>query len=196
MQGPIARLVPLAEAHVPQLVEAAAAGRDTFRFTGVPAGETAMRAFVARALAEQKAGDSLPFAIVDRREDRVVGTTRFFEIERWEATDVRPSAAVAEIGHTWLAASVQGTGVNTGAKLLMLDHGFGVLGLIRVSFRTDARNARSRRAIEKLGARFEGIRRAHMPAFDGGVRDSAFYSILREEWPLVRPALAGRVSPE
>jgi RimJ/RimL family protein N-acetyltransferase len=101
---------------------------------------------------------------------------------------------VAEIGGTWLAPRVQRTPVNTEAKLLMLAHAFEVWRVRRVSLKTDARNERSRRAIERLGARFDGVLRAHMPAADGGLRDSAFYSILDAEWPAVRETLRSRLA--
>nr|WP_261567718.1 GNAT family protein [Frankia gtarii] len=102
--------------------------------------------------------------------------------------------SVAEIGGTWLAASAQRTAVNTEAKLLLLGHAFDTWAALRVCLKTDARNARSRAAIERLGARFEGVRRAHMLAFDGTARDSAYYSILRAEWPGVRAGLIARLT--
>jgi hypothetical protein len=102
--------------------------------------------------------------------------------------------SVAEIGSTWLAASVQRTSVNTETKLLMLDHAFAAWSALRVCMKSDVRNARSRAAIERLGARFEGIRRAHMLATDGTARDTAYYSIVREEWPGVRAGLIARLA--
>ena len=121
-------------------------------------------------------------------------------IERWKWTDAgnplqrrRPEFADAlEIGSTWLAKPAQRTAVNTHAKLLMLTHAFEVWEVRRVMLKTDARNVRSRNAIERLGAKFDGVLRAHMPAFDGGVRDTAFYSIVATEWPTVKAALAKR----
>jgi RimJ/RimL family protein N-acetyltransferase len=110
------------------------------------------------------------------------------------ATDANESDAV-EIGSTWLAASAQRTGVNTEMKLLMLAHAFDVLGVRRVTLKTDARNRRSRDNIERVGATFEGVLRAHMPAMDGGIRDSAWYSILDSEWPAVRGRLTARLRP-
>nr|WP_157467028.1 GNAT family protein [Frankia sp. QA3] len=102
--------------------------------------------------------------------------------------------SVAEIGGTWLAASAQRTAVNTEAKLLLLGHAFDAWATLRVCLKTDARNARSRAAIERLGARFEGVRRAHVLAFDGTARDSAYYSIVRAEWPGVRAGLIARLT--
>ncbi|MCM3923073.1 GNAT family N-acetyltransferase [Frankia sp. AiPs1] len=102
--------------------------------------------------------------------------------------------SVAEIGSTWLAASAQRTAVNTETKLLLLGHAFDTWATLRVCLKTDARNARSRAAIERLGARFEGVRRAHVLAFDGTARDSAYYSIVRAEWPAVRAGLVARLA--
>ncbi|MCK9895854.1 GNAT family N-acetyltransferase [Frankia sp. AgB32] len=102
--------------------------------------------------------------------------------------------SVAEIGATWLSASAQRTAINTEAKLLLLGHAFDGWSAVRVCLKTDARNARSRAAIERLGARFEGIRRAHMLATDGMARDTAYYSVLRAEWPGVRAGLAARLT--
>ena len=134
----------------------------------------------------------MPFAIL--WNDRVVGSTSYLDVQRWrwptgsrlQRTD-HPD--VVEIGATWLAASAQRTRCNTEAKLLMLAHAFDVWQVHRVSLKTDARNAKSRRAIERLGALFEGVRRADMPGADGSVRDSAYYSIVRAEWPDVRRKL-------
>jgi len=104
--------------------------------------------------------------------------------------------SVVEIGSTWLAASVQGTSVNPETKLLMLSHAFDTWRVHRVTFKTDARNEQSRRAIARLGAQFEGIRRAHRIGSDGAIRDSAYFSIVRAEWPAVRDGLLARLSGE
>lgn len=101
----------------------------------------------------------------------------------------------AEIGNTWLAPRAQGTGINTEAKLLMLRHAFETWGVRRISLRADARNTRSRVAIERLGATCEGVRRAHSRGLDGAVRSTAFYSILDEEWPAVRAIIQLRIAP-
>lgn len=102
--------------------------------------------------------------------------------------------SVAEIGSTWFASSAQRTAANTETKILMLDHAFDVWRCYRVSFQTDARNERSRAAIERIGATFEGVRRAHKQAADGGIRDTAYFSILRAEWPAARNRLTDRLS--
>jgi N-acetyltransferase len=194
LDGRYVRLEPLAAGHVPALVTAAAESRATYGFSWVPEGEGPMAAYVAEALAARAAGAELPFATVRWADGRVVGTTRFSDTAPWAWPDGsafqrhdRPD--VTEIGHTWLAASAQRTGVNTEAKALMLRHAFEVWEVHVVRLRTDQRNARSRAAIERLGARFEGVRRADRPGADGSVRDSAFYSISRAEWPAVRDRL-------
>jgi RimJ/RimL family protein N-acetyltransferase len=159
-----------------------------------------MTQYVRAAMEDQSTGWALPFAIRDLHRQAIVGSTRFLDLDYWSwppawppgRTTPRPDAipTVAEIGSTWLAPSAQGTGCNTEAKLLMLAHAFDTWGVLRVTLKTDARNAHSRRAIERIGGRFEGIRRAHSRAVDGSVRDTAYYSVIVEEWPDVRAGLA------
>jgi N-acetyltransferase len=185
------RLEPLSRAHVGALVAAASESRATYGLTYVPDGEAQMSAWVDEALADTARGVTVPFATVDKQRGRVVGSTRFCFIERWdwpEAPSPRGPDAV-EIGWTWLAASAQRTHVNTGAKLLMLGHAFDVWRVQRVTLKTDRRNARSRANIERIGGRLDGVWRGHRPAADGGVRDSAYYSILPGEWPAARERL-------
>jgi RimJ/RimL family protein N-acetyltransferase len=188
-------LEPLSPAHVGALWAAASPARETYALTSVPSSLEGMRAFVEQALGEQERGVSVPFATRDSRAGRVVGCTRFMNIERWTwrvpTTLQRPpeQADAAEIGSTWLAQDAQRTGINTHAKLLMLSHAFEGWEVRRVTLKTDARNVRSRTAIERLGARLDGVLRAHMPAFDGAVRDTAFYSIVTAEWPAVKARL-------
>jgi N-acetyltransferase len=179
------------------LLAAANASRGTYALTPVPATEGEVRAYLAFALGEHEAGRMAPFAVTRAGTGEMLGSTRFLDLEYWQvAPDVADPLvpSVAEIGYTWLAEAVQGTAVNPEMKLLMLRHAFEVWGCYRVHLKTDARNARSRRGIEKLGARFEGIRRAHVPATDGGIRDSAYYSIVRAEWPEVRDGLVARLA--
>jgi len=121
----------------------------------------------------------------------VVGSTRFGNLERWTRGEDRIDAV--EIGWTWLTPSAQRTVVNTEAKLLMLGHAFESWRVHRVTLKTDARNARSRAAIERLGAKLDGLLRAHMPATDDTLRTSAVYSILAGEWPEVRARLIARL---
>jgi len=184
LQGRFVRLEPITLGHVDGLVAAASEDRSTYALTSVPDGPDAMAAYVATALVEQQAGCTLAFATV--AADRVVGSTRFMDIDYWSGSVV-PS--VLEIGSTWLSASAQRTGTNTEAKLLMLTHAFETWQVHRVTFKTDARNVRSRRAIERIGATFEGLRRAHVVGFDGAIRDSAYFSIIASEWPEVKQRL-------
>lgn len=199
LSGAHVRLEPLSLGHVDALAAAAGSARETYAFTFVPDGAAAMRRYVEEALAAHAAGSALPFATVDAATGRVIGSTRFGWIEYWPWPGPRPSDApsgapdAAEIGWTWLAPDVQRTAMNTEQKLLMLSHAFEAWRVRRISFITDARNARSRAALDRIGARFEGLRRAHFPAADGTIRDSATYSILLAEWPETK-ALLERLS--
>jgi len=192
LKGPTVTLRPLSLDDAGALAAAAAESREPYAFTRVPDGVEDARRYIDGALAERETRGRLPF--VTLWQDRVVGSTSYLGAERWrwpagsprQRTD-RPD--VVEIGATWLAASAQRTRCNTEAKLLMLAHAFDVWQVHRVSLKTDARNMTSRRAIERLGARLEGVRRADMPGSDGSVRDSAYYSIVRAEWPEVRQRL-------
>lgn len=197
LRGEHVLLRPLTGDDGPALLAAANLSRDTFALTVVPSTGAEVAAYLDLALAEHAAGRAAAFAVTRAATGEVLGSTRFLDLEYWRvAPDVADPQvpSVAEIGYTWLAEAVQGTAVNPEMKLLMLRHAFEVWGCYRVHLKTDARNARSRRGIEKLGARFEGIRRAHVPAVDGGIRDSAYYSIVRAEWPEIREALTARVA--
>lgn len=199
LTGALVRLEPLSPDHVPALAAAAAESRETYGYSRVPHGEDDVRRYVDDALAGRAEGHMLPFATVRCADGRVVGSTRFAELQVWRWPDGDPRQRtdvpdVAEIGYTWLAASAQRTGANVEAKLLMLTHAFDTWRVHRVCWRTDARNERSRRAIERLGARFEGVRRAERPAEDGTVRDSAYYSVVAAEWPQVRAHLQRRLA--
>jgi RimJ/RimL family protein N-acetyltransferase len=199
LEGRYVRLEPLALSHVPGLSAIAAGPRETFAFTFVPHDEPAMKAWVESALADQAAGRALPFATLDRASGRVVGATRFGHVEFWTWPDGSPhrrapgAPDVVEIGWTWLAPAAQRTGVNTDAKLCMLTHAFEVWRVHRVSLMTDERNARSRAAIVRLGARLDGVLRAARPAADGAIRHTAAHSILAEEWPTVKAGLLARL---
>jgi len=199
LEGRHVRLEPLGLAHAAALVAAACGPRDTYHFTLVPPDLGAMRAYIESALADQAAGRALPFATVSRGSGQVVGSTRFGNIEfwPWPAGNVHQRGAerpdVVEIGWTWLAAAAQRTPLNTEAKLLMLTHAFEVWRVHAVKLNTDARNARSRAAIERIGARFDGVLRAHRPASDGGIRDTAAFSLLEAEWPMAKARLLARL---
>lgn len=201
LDGGVVRLEPLTVGHVGALLAAATEDRASYGFTAVPSTATTMRAYVDLALEQERVGWALPFAVRHLGRDAIVGSTRFLDLELWRHpapfaavgadAGVRPDAA--EIGSTWLAASVQRTAVNSEMKLLMLTHAFDGWGVHRITLKTDARNQRSRDAIARIGASFEGVRRAHTYATDGSVRDSAYYSIVRSEWPGVRDRLAEMV---
>ncbi|MDB4941942.1 MAG: putative acetyltransferase [Labilithrix sp.] len=191
-------LEPLAAAHAEPLLAAANASRSTYAFTIVPSTLDGMRAFIAAAHAEQERGDSLPFAVKDARGD-VVGTTRYMAIEHWSWPGEPPPPVptgpdVVEIGATWYAERVQRTAVNTEAKLLLCIHAFEHWKVRKVVWKTDERNARSRAAILRLGARFDGVLRAHRPSSDNLVRNTAFYSMLAAEWPAAKATLLDRLA--
>jgi len=194
LRGPTVALRPLVAADAEALAAAAAESREPYGYTRVPDGVEDARRYIALALTERDAGRRLPFAIL--WQQRLVGSTSFLEIQRWRwpagSTSQRDEDPdVVDIGATWLAASAQRTRCNSEAKLLMLTHAFDVWRVHRVALKTDERNARSRRAIERLGATLDGVRRADMPGQDGSVRNSAYYSIVRAEWPAVRAKLEG-----
>jgi len=192
LRGQTVTLRPLAADDAPALATAASESRREFGYIGVPDGVEEARRYIETALADREAGRRLPFAIL--WHDRVVGSTSYLDLQRWRWPAGSPlqrtdDPDAVEIGSTWLAASAQRTRCNTEAKYHLLSHAFDVWRVYRVALKTDERNAVSRRAIERLGATFEGIRRADMPAPDGSVRNSAYYSILRAEWSDVRKKL-------
>jgi len=183
--------------HAGALLSIADESRTTYEYQNVAPDRAGMEAFVAAALDEEAHGVSLPFAVLDEA-GAVVGTTRYLTIEWWNWPGAPPPPVpsgpdVLEIGWTWYAERVQRTAVNTESKLLLCTHAFEALGVRRITWKTDARNARSREAILRLGARFDGVLRTHKVAADGGVRDSAFYSMLRAEWPAAKPRLEDRL---
>ena len=143
-----------------------------------------MTAYVRTALEARDAKKAMPFATT--ANGKVVGSSRFGNLEYWAWDKQKGNPDAAEIGWTWLALGVQRTKVNTAAKLLMLEFAFETWQVQRVTLKTDARNDRSRNAILRIGASFEGILRAHMPSSDGGIRNTAMYSILASEWGKVK----------
>jgi N-acetyltransferase len=199
LEGRYVRLEPLTTGHVPHLLAAAQGRRDTFGLTTVPADEAETIDYVARLLRAHAENNALPFATVDRGTGKVVGATRFLNVEFWDWPPGSPLQRgadvpdVVEIGGTWLVPGVQRSGINTEAKLLMLTHAFETWRVHRVSLLTDARNAQSRAAILRLGARFDGILRANRVASDAGIRDTAAYSIVEAEWPEVKAGLLSRL---
>ena len=195
LAGRMVRLEPLGPDHADALAAAATEDRSSYGFTWVPGTRDEAVAYIETAAAERAAGTSIPFATVRLADDRVVGSTRFLNLRAWGRPGSNGDPDVAEIGATWLAGSAQRSPVNTEAKLLQLTHAFDVWGVERLELKTDARNDRSRAAIERLGARFEGVLRAYQPAADHpGARDTAMYSILAAEWPDVRTNLLARLA--
>jgi len=180
------RLEPLGIEHESGLVAAASDGRLwELWFTTVPVPE-AMAAYIATALAGQRDGHMLPWAVRDLTSNTIIGSTRYH--------DIVLAIDRVEIGYTWYAKSRQRTAVNTTCKLLLLAHAFDTLGCAVVGLRTDNFNVRSQRAIEGLGAKKDGVIRHHAMRRDGSVRDSVLYSILAGEWPDVRKHLELRVA--
>ena len=179
-------LEPLTVEHALALERAAAdGGLWKLWYTSVPA-PGGMRAYVEAALAMQATGTALPFAVRDKHDGAIVGSTRLFGFET--------KLPRVEIGYTWYAASRQRTHVNTACKRLLLAHAFDTLGCVAVQFCTDRYNHASQHAIERLGAQRDGILRAHRLRADGSVRDSVVYSIVAAEWPDVRRLLDLRLA--
>lgn len=182
LPGGRARLEPLTLEHAAGLW-AAGPDADTWRFlpTAPPRSLQDMRAYVTRALDAADTGAETPFAIVDRSTGRVAGTTRYM--------DIQPEHRAAEIGTTWLGAAWRRTSVNTECKFLLLRHAFETLGAVRIYLKTDARNERSRAAILRIGATYEGCLRRSRILHDGYIRDTVYFSVTDLEWPRVREHL-------
>jgi RimJ/RimL family protein N-acetyltransferase len=194
LQGKHIRLEELELHHLEGLVTAASADPSLYQWTPVPQGAAQAREYIETALAWRDAGTALPFAIVRAADNLVIGSTRFFNLERWswasgQARYGRNKPDACEIGYTWLSRSAVRTAANTEAKLLMLRYAFEEWEVLRVCFHTDSRNARSRAALERIGGKFEGILRAHRLAVDNIARDSARFSIISAEWPAVQQRL-------
>ena len=185
LEGRIVRLEPLEARHANDLYEASRDPR-VWRWLPIlqPQTREEWQSWLDDALARVKAGFDLTFATVLRETGTAVGSTRFLAL--------RPEHRSLEIGWTWLAPSAWGTGANTEAKLLQLGYAFEVLGCRRVEFKTDALNERANPALAALPARFEGIHWKHMLVRDGENRDSAWYSVVDDEWPAVRQRLRDR----
>lgn len=188
------RLEPLSLAHTEALAAASAGDPELYRWSAVPIGREALQRYIDTALALREAGTALAFAHVRILDGAVLGSTRFFDMERWawsaaHARHGRRDPDVCEIGYTWLTPNAIRTAANTEAKLLMLTHAFEVWNVLRVSLHTDARNQRSQAAIERIGGKFEGVLRAHRMAADFIPRDSVRYSIVTAEWPAVKQRL-------
>lgn len=194
LSGKHVRLEPMELRHMAGLVAAAAGDPSLYRWSPVPQGRTETGKYIETALAWRDAGTAVPYVIVRIEDDLVIGSSRFWNIERWSWPPGHPSHGregpdACEIGYTWFAQSATRTRANTESKLVMLTHAFEVWQVLRVCFHTDMRNQRSRTALERIGGQFEGILRAHRMAADFVPRDSARYSIVRSEWGSVKERL-------
>ena len=181
LEGTYVRLEPLVEGHHAALCEV---GLEAELWQLIPyrvTTEQEMRDYIVAALHEETTGKSLPFATVERASGKVIGATRFMNIDGANRR--------VEIGGTWIAAPWQRTVINTEAKYLMLRHAFEVLGCVRVELKTDVLNTRSRNAILRIGAREEGTLRRHVVTWSGRIRDTVYFSILDSEWPQVKADL-------
>lgn len=191
LQGRRIRLEPLGRCHGDGLAAASAGEDELYRWSPVPQGRDQALAYIETALSWQEVDTAVPFAIVRADDGSVIGSTRFWNLERWAWPATHPSHGrsapdACEIGYTWFTKSAIRTGANTEAKFLMLRHAFEVWQMLRVCFHTDARNQRSRAALERIGGQFEGFLRAHRMAADFIPRDSVRYSIIASEWPTVK----------
>ncbi|HUP31715.1 MAG TPA: GNAT family protein [Gaiellaceae bacterium] len=186
LEGELVRLEPMTLGHEDGLWEASRDER-TWAWLSVhqPQTREEMGAYLKDALANAAAGVEMPLVTVRRADGVVVGSTRYLAL--------RPEHRSLEIGWTWLAPEAWGTGINVEAKLLMLEHAFETLGCLRVELKTDAQNERSRGAMAALPAQFEGVHRKAMLVRGGQRRDSAWYSVIDDEWPEVRANLLRRL---
>jgi len=195
LSGRHVRLEPLDRSHAEGLAAASAADPSLYRWTFVPQGMAQAASYIEAALTARDEGSAVPFAIIRVEDGAVIGSTRFFNLERWpwpqgHARHGRQHPDACEIGYTWLTRPAIRTAANTEAKRLLLTHAFESWQVLRVCLHTDARNLQSRAAIERIGARFEGILRAHRMSSDYTARDSARFSIVAEEWPEVKRRLS------
>lgn len=195
LTGTHIRLEPLEHRHLEGLVAAAAADPSLYRYSPVPQGEREAAQYIDTAIAWREAGTAMPFATVRLGDGAVIGSTRFWNLERWSWPHGHPRHGThaidgCEIGYTWLTRSAVRTAANTEAKLLMLTHAFEEWRTLRVCLHTDARNQRSAAAIERIGGKFEGVLRAHRLAADHTARNSMRFSILADEWPDVQRRLS------
>jgi RimJ/RimL family protein N-acetyltransferase len=195
LSGKHVRLEPLQQHHLAGLVAASAGDPDLYRMSKVPVGDAEMARFIHGASTARQAGTAAPFAVVRLADETVIGSTRLFDLEWWAWPEPHPRHGhdgpdTCEIGHTWLTRSAIRTGANTEMKRLMLTFAFETWDVQSVCFHTDVRNERSRRALGRIGARYEGVLHAHRLAADNQPRDSARFSVTAADWPAVRAHLA------
>lgn len=199
LEGEFVRLEPLERRHAAELVEASAADTSPYTWSIVPVGREAVDKYIDTALGWRDAGTALPFATVRKSDGKVIGSTRFWEMEKWawpegSAHDGKHVYDTGEIGYSWLTASAIRTAANTEAKLLMLTHAFETWKMCSVHLCTDERNERSANAILRIGAKFEGTLRAHRMAADFTPRNTLRFSIVASEWPEVKEKLQERLT--
>ncbi len=194
LHGLLVRLEPLSERHAADLGVASEEDRSAYGFTWVPH-RSEIAAYLDAQFERAEEGTLIPFAQIRLTDERAVGCTAYWDPRRWPG---RAELCAVEIGWTWLAASAQRTGINVESKLLLVKHAFEQLGVARVDLKTDARNERSRKAIEGLGAQFEGVLRNWSRSWaqgeEGRLRDSAMYSFIDSEWPSCEEHLRKRMS--
>jgi RimJ/RimL family protein N-acetyltransferase len=200
LTGSHIRLEPLSSIHADGLAAASSGDPALYQWSAVPIGRDAVLLYIETALALREAQRAQAFATIRIADGVVIGSTRFFDIERFDWPSSHPRHAhenpdVCEIGYTFLSHTAIRTAANTEAKLLMLTHAFEVWGMLRVCLHTDARNKRSQAAIERIGGKFEGVLRAHKMGADFTPRNSWRYSILGAEWPDVKRRLEERLRP-
>ena len=198
LEGQHVRLEPLERGHAAALVEASAADTSLYTWSLVPVGYAAVEKCINTALSWRDAGTVLAFATVRKADGKIIGSTRFFEMERWPWPDGTAHHGkhvfdTGEIGYTWLTASAVRTAANTEAKLLMLTHAFETWKMCSVHLCTDERNERSAAAIQRIGAKLEGTLRAHRMAADFTPRNTLRFSIVVSEWPEVKKRLEARL---
>ncbi len=186
LTGRTIRLEPLTKDHAPDLFETA--DESCFRFHGMKPREWSAEGFRQYVQDAYAFPGRIPYAIIHSETGRAIGSSSYFE--------VRPSNRGVEIGWTWISPPHRRTTINPESKFLMMAHAFEDQGAMRVQFKCDARNAQSRRALEKLGCTLEGVLRRHAVMPDGFIRDNCIYSVIDSEWPMVKRGLEARIAPD
>lgn len=197
--GQLVRLEMLAEKHVDGLVAASANGRELYRWSAVPQTLEQAEQYVHEAMSCMDNGTAVPFAILSARDGRVIGSTRFWQLEHWSwpASHFRHNSKnpdACEIGYTWFSPSAIRTGANLETKLLMLGHAFEQWRVLWVCFHPDKRNELANRSLIQLGATRDGILREHRLGVDGRPSNSVRFSILAEDWPAIKDRLVHRLA--